>query len=587
MPRIATDAKDSFLSKVRNQYQESWNFKQKEAQQWYRNYKMWNSSLEKIIHRDKRRSSIFVPKVFPLIETTVARYVMGLYASPPLFQCMPRNSIGWNNKASVEAVMEYYLAMARFFKVVVGSAYAVNLYGTVGCIPSWSVEKKVRKVPLMTESPDDPTKEIQYLELMTELYRGLTFEIIEPWNIYPYHPYAEDETKAEAVLVEDWITLSFVEQQAKLGKYDVDIKKIKGFAEEWKMPEAEKRKRLGQPTMLPETETLVQRWRRFTDDDISVILNQNHIAQYKIPNPFPFARKPFVRGVKTYSPKRFFGMDIVKPNEPIQLAINTLFNQMFDIMSLNINPWIVYRKGSIDPNQIVSFPGQRIGALDPATDIVPFKMAPIGLDAYQIYKMLNDQFDESAGWYDIQKGQLGRQETATVGSILAANADMRTRFDVKIFEELYLIPIAEMVRQMIHEWMPSEVEVQITGKQPVWQNISRAQMQGQFGYACGGSEISALKNVNRQQFIQLLQLVGQLPFINMKAFVTTLFRMFDIKNVEELILPNADEMQQLQQAMGGQSGGMGSNIASANNQADLLSQFNSSMAPNAGANITQ
>ena len=580
------DRKQTLVDDTYNEYRISSDSKQKYENQWFRIYKMYNGSLDKILNWDKRRPHIFVPKIFPLIEIEAARYIIGLFQTPPFIKCDPRNAIGLENKMSVQTVMEYYLQMAKIFKVMVETVKIVLIYGTVGIVPSWVVKKRKVRKPIYSESSEDKQKSANMMETYEETYRGLEFSVYEPWAIFPFHPFATDENSADAVIVEDYISENFYNQKVKAGEYDnISIKKLRLGTEVGSSIPEKKRQRLGHPQPVG-AENLIQRWRRISDDQIITILAQEFLVS-ELDNPYPFPQKPFIRGIKTYHPKEFFGGDSVKVVEQIQLAMNTLFNQMFAIMAQTIDPVASYRRGSVNPNQIVSFPMQRIGTLDPATDVVFHKPPPLGLDPYNIYKMLSDMFDEATGFFDIKKGALPRQETATGIAVLSQAAEYRTRFDIRVFEEYTLAPLAEMTRLMIKEWMPTNQEFFITGKEPKWETISREQMDGQFAYRCGGSEMTANMTVDREQLLRLLPVLMQLPFLasnqqGLISLVKEIVSYFPVKNMDEIFsspqqAPNMMEQllgQPVQSPSGGQT-----------NLGDLLAVSNSRMAPSGGRNL--
>ena len=211
------DRKQTLVDDTYNEYRISSDSKQKYENQWFRIYKMYNGSLDKILNWDKRRPHIFVPKIFPLIEIEAARYIIGLFQTPPFIKCDPRNAIGLENKMSVQTVMEYYLQMAKIFKVMVETVKIVLIYGTVGIVPSWVVKKRKVRKPIYSESSEDKQKSANMMETYEETYRGLEFSVYEPWAIFPFHPFATDENSADAVIVEDYISENFYNQKVKAG----------------------------------------------------------------------------------------------------------------------------------------------------------------------------------------------------------------------------------------------------------------------------------------------------------------------------------------------------------------------------------
>jgi len=585
LPKVVSnqpDRKQKLKTKIQEEFRISWESKQKLEPQWFRIYKMYNQSLEKLLSADKRRPHIYVPKIFPFIETEAARYIIGLFQNPPFIKCDPRNSLGLKNKQSVQSAIEYYLQAAKIFRVMVEAVKIVLMYGTVGIVPSWVIKKRKIKRPLFAESSEERQDKRNMLVFEDEeIYRGLEFNVYEPWAIYPYHPFATDELSADSIIVEDWISESFYNQKVKEGVYDdIPVSKLRsGSGVKPSLPE-QKRQRLGHPVPVG-AESLIQRWKRISDDQIITVLGQEYIAQ-ELDNPYPFAHKPFIRGIKTYHPKEFFGGDSVRMVEQIQLAMNTLFNQIFAINAQIIDPIALYRRGSVNPNQILTFPMQRIGVLDPSTDVQFHKPPPMGIDPYNVYKMLSNMFDEATGFVDVKRGEFARQETATTSAILAQAADYRTRFDVRVFEEFTLAPMAEMVKLMIREWMPPEVEMSITGKNK-WQTITREQLDGQFAYRCGGSEMTSNLNIDRNQVIQFFQLVMQLPFVAQninaqKAIVREIGTMFPIKSLDEII-PEEEAPQFIEELLGGLQRGQGGGGGSIENQGNFLASENQSFAP--------
>ena len=121
-------------------------------------------------------------------------------------------------------------------------------------------------------------------------------------------------------------------------------------------------------------------------------------------------------------PNRAYDIGMVEPTEKLQLALNDMFNEVFDNVSLINNKMVITRRGAkINPQDLVSRPGGKISCDNIETDIKWLEVGDIKASAMDIIQMLDNEFQQASGVVNLLKG-ISESDTATEAQIGQRNA---------------------------------------------------------------------------------------------------------------------------------------------------------------------
>jgi hypothetical protein len=136
-------------------------------------------------------------------------------------------------------------------------------------------------------------------------------------------------------------------------------------------------------------------------------------------------------------------------------------------------------------------------------------------------------------------GGMRGQGTSTLGGmqIISAESNMKHRFMADGVRDTLEELVSDCIG-MYAMYMPLDTKRRIwENNQWIFKPFDMAAIQGKYDYSIEISDATANPVVARQEAIQLFQMLGQAPVVELPKLVEGLLKSFDVKNYEEYIAP--------------------------------------------------
>lgn len=172
---------------------------------------------------------------------------------------------------------------------------------------------------------------------------------------------------------------------------------------------------------------------------------------------FPFAKLDAVQSGK------FYATSVIEDVIPIQREYNRTRSQIIEAKNLMSKPKLLAPRGSINPNQITSEPGQVI-LYQPGFDKpTPMPMPPMPSHVMNEIQQLQQDMDDVSGQHEISRGQNPSQVTAaTALSYLQEQDDTKLSDTIASLEE-GVEKLGRHILSHVSEFWTTERTVQIVG----------------------------------------------------------------------------------------------------------------------------
>jgi hypothetical protein len=311
---------------------------------------------------------------------------------------------------------------------------------------------------------------------------------------------------------------------------------------------------------------------------VITIANSRYILRNR-PNPFWHGLKPFMQYSPTPDPHYFYAPSKAEVLEKIQITGNRYINQSLDAADLLIDPmWFYDRNSNLNTRNLYARPGRFIPTDgDPSRAVFPMPHA--GLQNISIADSRIQQMrlfanmgsgivDDAVQGLDTDSDRQTAREF--IGKREAAGN--RLLLESRLYEEMYLEPLANMFVALDKQFLEMPMEVLILGDSarmdPVTGQMISATRERlddfdlvpNYAARAVGAATGLSKGARQQTLIQLLQamaspmgqvIMGQISAVN---FWRGIFREFEVPNVNEIFQTNPVLQQQMNMANGGQGG---------------------------------
>lgn len=542
------------LHKVLSDFDRAEKSRQPREDAWRRWYKLYRSYVdEKEKLQRPHRSNLFIPYVFSIVETVVPRLISNVFASRPYIGVLPVNEFSVEKAKAHENLLDYQLNQKiGIVSLAVSWFKEALLYGTSILKVGWEYEEgevwtekpslEVFGVPIGTQR----VKETQVIK------DDPLVEHIDLWDFY-IDPEATDIDDARYCIHRVYRDLEHLRRMEEIGIYSNIDKVVKSFSDQsYDIGVAQRLSDIGMQSNDGQSGKieLLEYWR---DDRVVVVANRAVVIRNE-ENPYYHRKKPFVRLVDTLVPHEFYGIGEIEPLEHLQYELNSLRNQRMDNINIIINKmWKIQRGADIDPKQLQSRPGGII-EVDEMDDVQELEMDDVtGNIVENVIEMIRRDMDNAVGVYDYARGETtDRRETATTASILSTAANERFKLKITIIEDLGLRRLGQLLIQNNQQFITTERAIRILGKDGFQIITIRPEdIRGQFDVMPLGSSIEPVVNKNNrlQNFINLYNVLSQSPYINHPELIKRILEAADIKDIQSIILPDAQQLL-LQQLLG-------------------------------------
>lgn len=520
------------------------------------------------IHENMRAdgSNLFIPYIYNIIETALPKILASVIETKRIISYKPVGP-GDDEKAEMLTNLVAYQmtqkmkAATRFYEIY----KCAILYGTAISKQTWKYKEKVvtaREMQDFEVLMDDGTTVMIPMRAPAKkkkvIYDAPDMKNI-PIESFFFDPAYSDVDDSPFCIHEYFRELYELRQGEKEGYYKNTAK----ISEE---PEdgARKSRYDSSGVTLGEMSNGVRIWEYWTDDWLVTIANKDTVIRVE-ENPYFHGKKPFIRWVTVPMPNEFYGKSMVEALTDLQAELNTVRNQRVDNVSLALNRMFLIAKGSgIDVDQLKSRPNGFIEVEDVEKDIKELAVQDVTSSAYRDEEIIKTDMDVTSGVHNHDRGQAGeRRETATTATLLSSASSERFRLQILMMEEDSLTELGRQLAELNKQFLDDETYILITGEGGDISTVpvSFEDIDVEYDVMASGTATDATvnKEVRKGQLIQLMSTAVNNPYINQPALLKEIFKEFDFKNFEDLIIeqpaPAQGEETPVDAATAGQTGG--------------------------------
>lgn len=522
-------------------------------------YKLYRARTDQGMYNIVTRSQYVVPIIYKTVETILPRIMSVLFsASPPIqskWRITPPEPDAASKLRLVDQTFEYLFDRQRLFWTVQGWIKDSLIYGQSYLKVGWKHRKqRVKKMVMevvgeeIVENEVEEDKiiqdevDVQNVE-MRDLYFARDAKFPDLFGSSKYVIHVIRKRLSELVAMRDaGIYKHFTEDELS-PEYDENT------------PQQQKSQAIdrSEDTSYDRDPDPVVKVYEYWEDD-RVITTANHrVLLRDEPNPFKIAgkvpKKPFVSCIDNIMPGELFQIGEAEPLEHNQVEMSTLRRQRTDNNSIIINKMFLFNKSAdVDIEAMrLARPGGGVGADPPDGNlrnaIIPIEHGNINGASYQEQESLDKDSQDISGLLDYAVGSAPeRRETATTVQLLQTAANQR--FDLKVrnyshsFVELAVM-IYERLKQFQTQPIPIRIPVQgQLGFQYMEASRKTLPEMDSIDLSSAGSPAFLLKDARRQQMLQYLQMMQNLPTVNPEAvhkfFVLTL-KEAEIDGIETIL----------------------------------------------------
>lgn len=307
---------------------------------------------------------------------------------------------------------------------------------------------------------------------------------------------------------------------------------------------------------------------------VITVANNRYLLRNR-PNPFWHGLKPFHQFSPTPDPHYFYAPGKAEVMEKIQVTANRYMNQSLDAADLMIDPmWFYDRNANLNTRNLYARPGRFIPVDGNPSQIVAQlmpNMTNLTVADTRVQQMRQLANMGSGIVDDAVQGQEGAdRQTAREFIGRREAAGNRLLLESRLYEEMYLEPLANMMVALDKQFLEPPVEVLILGDSSAIDPVTGSQIPAtrehideydlvpNYQARAVGASSGLSRGMKQQTLIQLLTAMGSplgqtiMGQINAVNFWRGIFREFEVPNVNEIFQSNPVLQQQMDGASGGQ-----------------------------------
>lgn len=235
-----------------------------------------------------------------------------------------------------------------------------------------------------------------------------------------------------------------------------------------------------------------------------------------------------------------------------QKMYNRIRTMQFDHVQKNV-PKYGYNKseGDIKKEEIIKWANGEANSIigvsgDPEQEIKQFTVAPIPQDQYSMAEISKEDMRNTLGAPPSRVGDIAGSRT-TASEIQSLNSAEQFRIeDSKAAVENFSAKITRNLIQIMSTQLTDEKTLMIVGEDDfIPLKVSKKEVQGEFGFSVrSGSMAKADRGVERQQLINIVNLLAPIPGANIMPVVKELLKTFsNLKINPNEVFPTGDGSQ--------------------------------------------
>lgn len=512
---------DERLREYLNWFKLSSNWRKRYIEKHQEYYKLYRSVIENKIYTHQT----FVPLTFAMIEDFYAKLSLSLVSDDSKFYSIKLRGVNPPFKNSqqlikdLEEILDFFVKHpdANFYLEIPMGIKHMLLYGIScnSCYPSF----------------------------ITDELNHIVFDHIPFFNIYP-QPQLTSFKKLRWVIIRSMEHFENILEAQASGMYEgVD-------PDDYVMPESDEWnefiKGLG---FEPTEENIYDKQNRmvelldvfFSNGHVITILGRKKIIRDTTGDGLPpLDGFPFIFYKSSGAPNEFMGISLVEAVKNLQKDINLIRSQRRENISLVLNKLFVASPfANIQFDTLYSAPGNVILADDPSG----LRELPISdtatASAFREEQNINLDFQNVSGSTELVRGMAPRRkETATAIMTQQKMAQSRFEWNLRLIDLQLLKPLALKILIYARKWLKKEEYDAICGTTNAYEDflrLSETNIKRFLSFTCSTEVITRSKEVERQQFMQVIPFLLKVPDINHLALIRRILMMFNFKNIDEII----------------------------------------------------
>ena len=303
-------------------------------------------------------------------------------------------------------------------------------------------------------------------------------------------------------------------------------------------------------------------------DTLRVITVAN--GRYLLRNrPLPYWHKklPFLVNSPTPDPHYFDAPGKAEICEKLNIVANRFLNQALDVGDIVVDPIIFYdRAANLNTRNLYMHPGLMVPLDGNPNEVMSshqVNLSGLSIANQNVAQMRDFTQMGSALQEDVGMGMQGPDRETARGMLARREAaGTRLMLESRLYEEMYLEPLGNMMVALNKQFLDSPAEILILGDSATLDpvtgqqimstrtTIEEADLYRTYTARAQGATSALSRTMKQQNLIQLLTAMGATPqvfgAINMINFWRGIFREFEIPNINEIFMQNPG----LQQMMG-------------------------------------
>lgn len=567
-----------------------------------RKYDMWRGSWTGRFHPHK--NNVHIPLIYSAIWADAARKASTSLNMWPIVTFLGYGPDDMPTARKREALISAQMKDDNMFLKQVHTFVSADLYGVAVSQIGWKKQTEDRYIEFVDRLPLSGKIVKQIKKGPVTMFNGPTVENLDlldffpaincntiremPWAIRRYFLDLDDirYLSSDQMGIFDKAEVARMEREGGVGwDHFTDEATVRRFAVRTGMDDATVKfmDEFARPVEIYEmwgyipSELVPAKYRGNGRPGMFVITvaNSRYLLRCR-PNPFWHGQMPFQAFSPTPDPHYFYAPGKAEVLEKIQITGNRYINQSLDAADLVIDPmWFYDRSSNLNTRNLYARPGRFIPVDgDPSRVVAPLQANLNGLlTATEKIQQMQEFANMGSGIVDDAVQGLGGADRQTAREFIGRReaAGNRLLLESRIYEEVYLEPVANMMVALDKQFLDTPLEVLILGDsavldpvtgQPIGstrEHLDAFDLVPNYAARACGATAALSKGMKQQTLVQLLQAMAGFPQIwgqiNVMNFWRGIFREFEVPNINE-IFTTTQPLNDMLQQMGGNLGGI-------------------------------
>lgn len=556
---------------------------------WPRLYDLWRGTWTGRFH--PHRNNVHIPLIFSALWADAARKAATSLNMWPIIQFLGYGPDDMPIARKRESLVSAQMKDDSAFLKQVDYMVSAGLYGKAIMQVGWKYKKEMRIIEFVDRNPmtQETIKSIKKGEITT--FDGPVTEIIDLLDFFP-QPNVKRLQDMRWMVRRYFLDIDevrFLASQGVFDKSEVNRLEREGGVNYGSASDSAMIRRFAVRAGMDDDSVrwmdkytrpieLLEMW-GYIPSELSpdgvlmrkiVVANSRYLFANR-PHPFWHGLYPFIDLSDTPDMHYFYSPGKAEIVEKLQIVGNRYLNQSLDAADLLIDPmWFYDRGANINTRNLYSRPGLWIaGDGNPNQFVAPMKTDLSGLTvADSKIAQVREFVQMGTGIVDDAVQGLDGPDRQTAREFIGRREAAGTRLllESRIYEEQSLEPMGNMFVALDKQFLEPPVEILILGEGANIDPVTNMPIPGtreildhfdlvpNYAARALGATSALSKGMKQDRLIQLLQAMGTplgqmaLGQINAVNFFRSIFREFEVPNINEIFMVNPQLNGMMQQA---------------------------------------